>query len=137
MKNWTAGQMNIFDFLDTVSSKEDQNKSAQDFLLESLKHGTGYKNGKLRIFNIVHNKDISEKEKLIKIKKEYGCGGSSSPFHKPYSLHGYDYNCNCNYEVRWYGKDKNEEFTHDFTWKNVFDAIRQLIASEEYIEQKI
>lgn len=135
------GQLFLTDIFGSECFKSIKNKLKKtdfDYLLDVVIHGTGFQNGKERVFEIIRsNKTKAEQTKLI--KSEYGIGGSY-------------WRCNCigmpetaiGYQT--FGSKKGfivniqdsdcEEKKLEFTWTEVRDAICKQIEARKYIVEK-
>ena len=97
-----------------------------------LMHGSGFKHGKKRIYEIYQN--ISSKSKrATAIKKEYGQGGCGWPL-EGYGLHGYDTFTN---GIRLQWRDENGEHEDSISWANVEKYIGILIENGTYYQPVI
>lgn len=127
------GQIFLTDLYDCFDNSP-KTKSADDYLLECVLIGSGFSNGKERIFNII-NSDLSVNEQVDKIKSEYGVGGVSfkcKHLGEPNSLIGYNTGYhNKGLTVRF--QDENvEEQNVCFTWSKVRAAIIKQIQDGKY-----
>ena len=99
-----------------------------DEFRESLKRGSGYENGKIRIF--AAGREAADDGQLIRfIRDEYGVGGHSHTF--PNGDRGFiDYDSKGYIMRRWNeygGKSKR------YSWKQVAEAIKELVVAGQYL----
>lgn len=100
----------------------------QKFIKEVLMRGSGFQNGKERIYYMYQN--ISDKnERATAIKKEYGLGGAGWPI-EGYGLHGYDSFGSKGLKIEW--RDEEGEKVGYLSWKRVEREIAILINNGEY-----
>ena len=78
------GQMSIFDILPT--EKPDKYKIIKEILIDVIKNGTGFVDGKKRVYEL-YQSDMTSDERANRIKDEYGVGGRS--LHGEYFGHGF------------------------------------------------
>ena len=101
-----------------------------DYIVETLLHGSGYQNGKKRIYEMYQN--ISdEKERAKAIKNEYGLGGAGWPL-EGYGLHGYDSFKPKGLHLQW--RDEEGEKEGYVSWRQVEAEIGVLIMLGEYYQ---
>lgn len=117
------GQISIFDFMN-------EDITEFDVLLEYAKIGSGFADGKKRIFEFfVKITDKSQREKFL--KKEYGIGGFGCGIKKPLSINGYD-NDSSGVKINWY--DENFiEHTEKFSYSQLEEKIQILIDKNDYL----
>jgi hypothetical protein len=131
--NYCPGQIFLSDLFNcfTVLPKE---KSVEDYLLECVLRGSGFQGGKERFFEIV-NSDLSVTEQTVKIKNEYGIGGSFfACMHRgePCVLTGYSSDAK-GLRIRY--QDENvEEKEYVFSWSQVRNAIEEQIRKGTYLD---
>lgn len=103
----------------------------QEFIKYTLLRGSGFVDGKKRIYEIYQTiDDAAEREKLI--KKEYGTGGAGWPI-DGYGLHGYDTFHGKGLHFSW--RDEAGEKEGYINWKRVEAEIGKLIQSGEYYRE--
>ena len=118
------GQMSIFDML---CQSYNPYTDIQSYLKEAIKHGTGFANGKKRVYEL-YQQEISSQERAYAIKKEYGIGGSGWPMNG-YGLCGYNSFHN-GLTIEWIDElGKHEKL---FGWNDVEKVIHRLVNSGEY-----
>lgn len=99
-----------------------------EYVVQTLMRGSGYENGKQRIYEIFQN--VSEpKERAKQIKKEYGSGGASWPM-EGYGLHGYDTFHSNGIRLDW--RDEEGAKEGYLSWKTVEAEIGALILTGQY-----
>ena len=103
-------------------------KIPEKYLTDILLRGSGFVGGKQRIFDFYNKKQMSKKERVAAIKKEYGLGGAGIPL-EGYGWHGYDSFRNV-LTVKW--RDSEGEKEGNVSWNVVEDNIRNLIMSGRY-----
>ena len=133
MKNtYIEGQLFLSDIFDCFNNLPEV-KSVEDFLLDCVLHGSGFEDGKIRIFDII-NSDLPVSEQALKIKSEYGIGGSSfACMHRgePSVLTGYSSDAK-GLKIRY--QDENVEVKeHLFSWIQVREAIEEQIRRGKYL----
>lgn len=103
--------------------------SQADIDNELCRHGSGFANGKLRIYKFIEDMPSSDAA-ITFLKKEYGIGGHSHTYlngesgfvdHDGKGIHFSNYNY----------KEK-----HTITWKAVARRLRELIAIDRYLTEK-
>ena len=103
--------------------------SQADIDNELCRHGSGFANGKLRIYKFIEDMPSSDAA-ITFLKKEYGIGGHSHTYlngesgfvdHDGKGIHFSNYNY----------KEK-----HTITWKAVARRLRELIALDRYLTEK-
>ena len=102
-------------------------KIPEKYLTDILLRGSGFVGGKQRIFDFYNKKQMSKKERVAAIKKEYGLGGVGIPL-EGYGWHGYDFGNVLT--VKW--RDSEGEKEGNVSWNVVEDNIRNLIMSGRY-----
>ena len=120
-------QISMFDYLD-----KPKEKSIDDYLEEAIMHGTGFVNGKKRVYELYQN-EISSTERAKLIKKEYGIGGAGWPLNG-YGLHGYDSFNNGGLKIQY--RDADGEHVHIISWNKVEEIIRRLVCDGKYYTPK-
>lgn len=106
---------------------------SEKYLRECLLRGTGFENGKVRMYEL-YTSDVSSKDRIPIIKKEWGIGGCGIPHTGEYHFsNGF---CGDNHD----GKGINVEFMHEdtwyetlFSWKEVDKAMDDLVKSGQYL----
>lgn len=101
-----------------------------EYMMAVLKRGSGYENGKKRIYEMFE-KISDPAERANRIKKEYGLGGAGWPI-KGYGLHGYDSFHAKGIRVQW--RDEGGEKEGYIGWKAVEREISVLIMTGEYYQ---
>ena len=131
--NNITGQLFLSDIFDCFNNLPEV-KSVEDFLLDCVLHGSGFEDGKIRIFDII-NSDLPVSEQASKIKSEYGIGGSSfACMHRgePSVLTGYSSDAK-GLKIRY--QDENVEVKeYLFSWTQVREAIEEQIRRGKYLD---
>ena len=103
-----------------------------DYIVDTLKRGSGFEGGKFRIEGF-YKSDITSTERSKLIKKEYGLGGCGWPI-EGFGLHGYDSFKSKGLRLQW--KDSEGEKEGYITWTTVEKEIGFLVEKEEYITDR-
>ena len=104
-----------------------------DYIVNVLLRGTGFQNGKKRVYDIYKSVDsATERAKLV--KKEFGLGGAGWPV-EGYGLHGYDTFKPQGMRFQW--RDAEGEKEGYISWKAVEEEIRVLINKGIYYQEVI
>ena len=131
---WRSGNIKAIDDLgfDTEYHTSDD-EEIDDYL---IRHGTGYVNGKFRIYEYFKQNDVSKTDKANFLKDEFGIGGSSRP--KSYKTRFYDANHDAKGLTIDLYKDKasNEKTEYKFKWSQVADRIQKLIDDGKYLSDE-
>ena len=102
-----------------------------DYIVNVLLRGTGFQNGKKRVYDIYKSVDsATERAKLV--KKEFGLGGAGWPV-EGYGLHGYDTFKPQGMRFQW--RDAEGEKEGYISWKAVEEEIRVLINKGIYYQE--
>ncbi len=117
LRKQAEGQLALF--MEPEGSSADRR---QELLLNEIGRGTGFENGKLRVYDFIHEQQPSASELADFLRKEYGIGGHSGP-DMPYVQHD--------------GKgiiitdtDKQE---YRYSWSETAKAITELDRQGEYL----
>ena len=104
-----------------------------DYIVTVLLRGTGFQNGKKRVYEIYKTVDsAAERAKLV--KKEFGLGGAGWPI-DGYGLHGYDTFKPQGMRFQW--RDAEGEKEGYISWNAVEEEIRVLINKGIYYQEEI
>lgn len=104
-----------------------------DYIVTVLLRGTGFQNGKKRVYEIYKTVDsAAERAKLV--KKEFGLGGAGWPI-EGYGLHGYDTFKPQGMRFQW--RDAEGEKEGYISWNAVEEEIRVLINKGIYYQEEI
>ena len=125
---YIVGQISLFDML---GQSDAPGVDTQSYLKEAIMHGTGFANGKKRVYEL-YQQEISPKERTYAIKKEYGIGGSGWPING-YGLHGYN-SLNNGLTIEWIDESGNHEKL--FGWNDVEKVIHRLVDNGEYYKNE-
>lgn len=123
------GITNQISFLEPEDSSSGFSVSDEEIEYE-LKMGSGFQNGKFRIYYEYKNNRISAEAAIPFLKKEYGIGG-----------HSHDYKNGLRGFVSHDGKGIEYSFNGlsdslTVSWKEVEKHLRRLISSEQYLSEK-
>lgn len=102
----------------------DVDEKIHDTFIKDLKRGSGFENGKKRIYNFF-NQNLSKVETIKLLKDEYGFGGRSSIASGGYSQR---------HDTRGIKIEIATGEKRQYTWNQVYDAISNLIKRGEYLE---
>ena len=100
----------------------------QEYIKETLLRGSGFENGKERIYRM-YDEIQDKKVRAAAIKKEYGLGGAGWPI-EGYGLHGYDSFDSKGLKLEW--RDAEGEKEGYLSWNRVEREIAVLIEKGEY-----
>lgn len=120
------GQMSIFDILPT--EKPDKYKIIKEILIDVIKNGTGFVDGKKRVYEL-YQSDMTSDERANRIKDEYGVGGRS--LHGEYFRHGFQNHDAKGIEIEF------DNVKYLFSWEKVEKTIHSLIDSGKYYRPKV
>lgn len=139
------GQLTIFDLFGDFDKKDKpKEKTPFDYLYDSILLGTGFQDGKKRVYEAFKS-GLKGTEFVKFIKKEFGIGGSSFWWGaKVGEICGRD--CGCVYKKGFdysvtvktcedIDKDPREKFY--FKWSEVADAIIKAIENGDYIKELV
>jgi N12 class adenine-specific DNA methylase len=101
-----------------------------DYIVEALLHGSGFVNGKKRIYEMYQNIPNTT-ERAAAIKKEYGTGGAGWPI-EGYGLHGYDTFKSKGLRLQW--RDEEGEKEGYLSWRKVEAELGVLVMLGEYYQ---
>ena len=104
-----------------------------EYVVQVLTRGSGFVNGKKRIYDIFQS-EVDANERVKKIKKEYGQGGSGWPLDGD-GLHGYDTFHGKGIRFQW--RDEDGEVEGYLGWKAVEQEIGALILTGEYYQPPV
>ena len=104
-------------------------KNIQDVL---IKHGSGFEDGKLRIYTFFKRNDVSEKEKIAFLKDEFGIGGFSSPNRGDFINSFMSYPKGIEIEKT----NGNTSDTMLLSWDKVSNIISNLIKNDKYLNDE-
>ena len=96
------------------------------YIIKALLHGSGFQNGKKRIYEMFQT--LPRKERVDMIKKEYGTGGWRSPLNGD-GLHGADYSPK-GMSLQW--KHSTTKYECHFSWTEIEKYLNILISNEDY-----
>ena len=104
-----------------------------EYVVQVLNRGSGFVDGKRRIYEIFQS-EVDPNERVKRIKKEYGQGGSGWPI-EGYGLHGYDTFHSKGLRFQW--RDEDGEVEGYLGWKAVEREIGALILTGEYYQPPV
>ena len=102
-------------------------------LCQTLLRGSGFQNGKERIYEFYQN-ITDKKERVSAIRKEYGQGGAGWPL-EGYGLHGYDTFHGKGLRLQW--RDEEGEKEGYVSWTTIEAEIGALILTGDYYQPVI
>ena len=147
-------QASLFDYMGTTSSgsymeelkrreAEEQAKGTytylnpkvekeipHDYIVQVLQRGSGFENGKKRIYEIYQKENVAS-ERVKQLRKEYGQGGAGWPV-EGYGLHGYDTFQGKGIRLQWMDEEGHKEGY--VSWNTVEREIGALILTGMYYE---
>lgn len=100
-----------------------------DYIVYVLKRGTGFVDGKKRVYNIMKTEPIKS-ERVRRIKSEFGLGGAGWPL-EGYGLHGYD-TFKTSKGMRFQWRDEEGEKEGYVSWNSIESIISALILTNDY-----
>ena len=119
-------QASLFDYMNPKVEKE----VPHEYIVSVLKRGSGFQNGKKRIYEIFQKENVISK-RVEQIKKEYGQGGASWPI-EGYGLHGYDTFQGKGIRIQWIDEEGYKEGY--ISWRTVERELCELILTGVYYE---
>ena len=129
-------QASLFEFTGTSHTylnPKRENIIPHEYVVEALLHGSGFQDGKKRIYEFYQNIP-GAKERAGRIKKEYGQGGAGWPL-EGYGLHGYDTFQSKGIRMQW--RDEEGEKEGYLGWNAVEKEIGALILTGQYYQPEI
>lgn len=132
-------EVNLFDVSDDVFHEEDTNDFSpwSDRSINNiLRIGSGFVNGKYRIYHLYTAMNVNVKDKAIFLKNEYGIGGQTYDFKNKKQDKGYIDHDSKGLTVCVSSKDSASLFkdyeSKTFSWADVSSRIERLIATGKY-----
>lgn len=132
-------EVNLFDVSDDVFHEEDTNDFSpwSDRSINNiLRIGSGFVNGKYRIYHLYTTMNVNAKGKAIFLKNEYGIGGQTYDFKNKKQDKGYIDHDSKGLTVCVSSKDSASLFkdseSKTFSWADVSSRIEKLIATGNY-----
>ena len=132
-------EVNLFDVSDDVFHEEDTNDFSpwSDRSINNiLRIGSGFVNGKYRIYHLYTTMNVNAKDKAIFLKNEYGIGGQTYDFKNKKQDKGYIDHDSKGLTVCVSSKDSASLFkdseSKTFLWADVSSRIERLIATGKY-----
>ena len=132
-------EVNLFDVSDDVFHEEDTNDFSpwSDRSINNiLRIGSGFVNGKYRIYHLYTTMNVNAKDKAIFLKNEYGIGGQTYDFKNKKQDKGYIDHDSKGLTVCVSSKDSASLFkdseSKTFSWADVSSRIERLIATGKY-----
>lgn len=132
-------EVNLFDISEDVFHEEDTNDFSpwsDKSINNVLRMGSGFVNGKYRIYHLYTTMNVNAKDKAIFLKNEYGTGGGSYDFENKNQDKGFIDHDSKGLNVHVYNKNSSSLFkdaeTKTFSWADVSSRIERLIATGKY-----
>ena len=120
-----------------ICNEKPQAQIPEQYIKDMLRSGSGFVQGKYRIYDIIKGND-TETDKIKYLKKEYGLGGGGW-IPEGTGLSGYDTMHN-KLKIEWVDKIDEEGYLYKefgyLTWKEVFEHIKALINDNSYFTEK-
>ncbi|MBR1737859.1 MAG: DUF3849 domain-containing protein, partial [Firmicutes bacterium] len=113
---------------ESTSNEELINGIPKEIVLAALKTGTGYVDGKFRVEKIILG-ELDVKERIKKIKKEFGFGGRNGEVGNP-SITGISHDSN-GYYIEW--ENANGKTKGKLSWSEVEKNLNQLVRNNQYV----
>ena len=127
------GQLTIFDILLPGFPSNDNEQpdicNIDQLIEECVLHGTGFVDGKKRVYQLYKRNELNASDRAQAIKKEYGLGGAGWPL-RGYGLHGYDTFSGKGIKLEY--RDSLGEHEEIISWKQIELAIHKLINLGKY-----
>ena len=136
-------EVNLFDVSDDVFHEEDTNDFSpwSDRSINNiLRIGSGFVNGKYRIYHLYTAMNVNAKDKAIFLKNEYGIGGQTYDFKNKKQDKGLIDHDSKGLTVCVSSKDSASLFkdseSKTFSWADVSSRIERLIATGKYLSDE-
>lgn len=136
-------EVNLFDVSDDVFHEEDTNDFSpwsEKSINTILRIGSGFVNGKYRIYHLYTAMNVNAKDKAIFLKNEYGIGGQTYDFKNKNQDKGSIDHDSKGLTVSVYSKDSASLFrdseSKTFSWADVSSRIERLIATGKYLSDE-
>ena len=121
--------------IEMLAEAEDENSSAfvisQEDIDSVLQRGSGFQNGKYRIYR-QFQKNEDSKGNIDFLKKEYGTGGGTHYF--PDGMQGHTWHDGKGIAIEKYGSSANPDLV--LSWAKVEKRLRELIKNDRYLNEK-
>ena len=121
--------------IEMLAEAEDEKSSAfvisQEDIDSVLQRGSGFQNGKYRIYR-QFQKNEDSKGNIDFLKKEYGTGGGSHDF--PDGMQGHTWHDGKGIAIEKYGSSANPDLV--LSWAKVEKRLRELIKNDRYLNEK-
>ena len=121
--------------IEMLAEAEDEKSSAfvisQEDIDSVLQRGSGFQNGKYRIYR-QFQKNEDSKSNIDFLKKEYGTGGGTHYF--PDGTQGHTWHDGKGIAIEKYGSSANPDLV--FSWAKVEKRLRELIKNDRYLNEK-
>lgn len=121
--------------IEMLAEAEDEKSSAfvisQEDIDSVLQRGSGFQNGKYRIYR-QFQKNEDSKGNLDFLKKEYGTGGGTHYF--PDGMQGHTWHDGKGIAIEKYGSSANPDLV--LSWAKVEKRLRELIKNDRYLNEK-
>jgi N12 class adenine-specific DNA methylase len=116
---------------DYVSPKKEKDVPLE-YVMDALKRGTGFVDGKFRVMGIYRDNGNRE-SRAVQIRKEYGIGGAAWPLDEGvYGLHGYDTDAG-KLKIQWRLEDG--EHSGVLSWSQVEKILGDMIKAGTYFPE--
>ena len=121
--------------IEMLAEAEDEKSSAfvisQEDIDSVLQRGSGFQNGKYRIYR-QFQKNEDSKGNIDFLKKEYGTGGGTHYF--PDGMQGHTWHDGKGIAIEKYGSSANPDLV--LSWAKVEKRLRELIKNDRYLNEK-
>ena len=121
--------------IEMLAEAEDEKSSAfvisQEDINSVLQRGSGFQNGKYRIYR-QFQKNEDSKGNIDFLKKEYGTGGGTHYF--PDGMQGHTWHDGKGIAIEKYGSSANPDLV--LSWAKVEKRLRELIKNDRYLNEK-
>ena len=121
--------------IEMLAEAEDEKSSAfvisQEDIDSVLQRGSGFQNGKYRIYR-QFQKNEDSKSNIDFLKKKYGTGGGTHYF--PDGTQGHTWHDGKGIAIEKYGSSANPDLV--FSWAKVEKRLRELIKNDRYLNEK-
>lgn len=136
-------EVNLFDVSDDVFHEEDTNDFSpwsDKSINNILRIGSGFVNGKYRIYHLYTAMNVNAKDKAVFLKNEYGIGGQTYDFKNKKQDKGLIDHDSKGLRVCVYSKDSEsllkDSESKTFSWTDVSLHIEKLIATGKYLSDE-
>ena len=128
---WRDGDLKAIDDLGfDIEYHTSDDEEIDNYLLG---HGSGFSNGKFRIYDYFKLDNVNKSDKANFLKNEFGIGGSSGPKSFDRRFHDASYDSNGLTIKLYKNKITNDETEYKLKWSQVVDKIQKLIDDGKYL----